>query len=39
MLLLAVSFEVCGQTRSQQMRAKVDSALTARYYKTPYDTN
>jgi len=31
--------QACGQSRAQQMRAKVDSALTARYYKTPYDTN
>ena len=28
-----------GQSRDQQIRAKVDSALTERYYKTPYDTN
>jgi hypothetical protein len=38
-LLLAISNEVCGQNRDQQIRAKVDSALSARYYKTPYDTN
>ena len=28
-----------GQSRDQQRRARVDSALTARYYRTPYDTN
>ena len=28
-----------GQSRARQMRQKVDSALTARYYKSPYDTN
>ena len=39
LLLLTVSFEVCGQSRDQQIRAKVDSALSARYYKIPYDTN
>ena len=38
-LLLTVSFEVCGQNRDQLVRAKVDSVLSARYYKTPYDTN
>ena len=31
--------EVTAQNRDQQIRDKVDSALTARYYKTPYDTN
>ena len=38
-ILLTVPNEVCGQSRDQQVRAKVDSALTARYYRTPYDTN
>ena len=28
-----------AQSRDQQLRTRVDSALTARYYKTPYDTN
>lgn len=28
-----------AQTRNQQMRAHIDSALTAKYYRTPYDTN
>ena len=28
-----------GQSRDKQMRAQIDSALTARYYRTPYDTN
>ena len=31
--------ETYAQSRDQQMMAKVDSALSARYYKTPYDTN
>ena len=31
--------ETYAQSRDQQMRAKVDSVLSARYYKTPYDTN
>lgn len=42
LLLLAVVFcfsEVAAQTREQQRRERLDSALTARYYKTPYDTN
>lgn len=37
--LLTISNETCAQSRDQQMRAKVDSALSARYYKTSYDTN
>jgi hypothetical protein len=28
-----------GQSRDQQVRAHIDSALTARYYRIPYDTN
>lgn len=28
-----------AQSRNQQVRAHIDSALTARYYRTPYDTN
>ena len=28
-----------AQSRRKQRRARVDSVLTARYYKTPYDTN
>ena len=42
LLLLAAIFclsEVAAQTRHQQIRGRVDSALTARYYKTPYDTS
>ena len=31
--------ETYAQSRDQQMRAKVDSVLSARYYKTPYDMN
>ncbi|MBR5686374.1 MAG: DUF4421 family protein [Prevotella sp.] len=31
--------EAVAQSRDQQIREKVDSVLTARYYKTPYDTN
>lgn len=42
LLLCATAFcltDASAQTRDQQIRAKVDSVLTARYYKTPYDTN
>jgi hypothetical protein len=42
LLFLAVAFgfsEVEAQSRDQQMRLLVDSALTARYYRSPYDTN
>lgn len=42
LLLCATAFcltDAAAQTRDQQIRAKVDSVLTARYYKTPYDTN
>ena len=31
--------EVYGQSHAQQVRVHIDSALTARYYRTPYDTN
>ena len=37
--LLAIPSETCAQSRDQQIRAKVDSVLTERYYKTSYDTN
>ena len=33
------TLEAGAQSHRQEMRAKVDSALTARYYRTPYDTN
>ena len=36
---LAVSNTICAQSHRQQVRAHIDSALTARYYRTPYDTN
>ena len=36
---LPVSNKVCAQSHRQQVRAHIDSALTARYYRTPYDTN
>lgn len=42
LLLLAVAFccsEVVAQSRDLQMRALVDSVLTERYYRSPYDTN
>jgi len=42
-LLLCATFfcfaEVAAQTRDQQMRVQIDSALTTRYYRTSYDTN
>ena len=38
-VLLMFSNESYCQSRDQQMRAQVDSVLTERYYKTPYDTN
>ena len=38
-LLLTFSNETCAQSRREQVRAHVDSVLTERYYKTPYDTN
>ena len=42
LLLLAVISgysEVEAQTRDQQLRERVDSVLTARYNRSPYDTN
>lgn len=42
LLLLAVIFgfsEVVAQSRDRQMRSRVDSVLTERYYHSPYDTN
>lgn len=42
LLLCAAVFclnEANAQSRDQQIRERVDSVLTARYYKTPYDTN
>ena len=38
-LLLTAPAKVCGQSRDRQVRAHMDSALTARYYRTSYDTN
>ena len=38
-LLFVFSNETYAQSRDQQLRAKIDSALTERYYKTSYDTN
>ena len=38
-LLLTAPTKVCGQSRDRQVRAHMDSALTARYYRTSYDTN
>ena len=38
-LLLVFSNETYAQSRREQLRAKIDSALTERYYKTSYDTN
>ena len=38
-VLLAVANDAIAQSRDQQVRARIDSALTARYYRTPYDTN
>ena len=37
--LLSFSNETYAQSRREQLRAKIDSALTERYYKTSYDTN
>lgn len=37
--LFTITSEVCAQSHRQQVRAHIDSALTARYYRTPYDTN
>ena len=39
-ILGGISFVgVNAQSRNQQVTAQIDSALTARYYRTPYDTN
>ena len=39
-MVAAAAAETSAQTFSQrQRRVRMDSALTARYYKTPYDTN
>ena len=38
-VLLAICMTATAQSRRKQRRARVDSVLTARYYKTPYDTN
>ena len=38
-ILLIFSNETYAQSRDKQVRAQVDSVLTARYYKTSYDTN
>ena len=38
-ILLTFSNETYAQSHDRQVRARVDSVLTARYYKTPYDTN
>lgn len=39
-ILLAFANEAAAQTLTQSARrARLDSALTARYYRTPYDTN
>ena len=36
---MTCSSETYAQSRDQRVRAHVDSVLTARYYRTPYDTN
>ena len=38
-VLLVVANDAIAQSHDQQVRARIDSALTARYYRTPYDTN
>ena len=39
-ILLAFANEAAAQTLTQtERRARLDSALAARYYRTPYDTN
>ena len=38
-VLLTFSNETYAQSRGEQVKAHVDSVLTARYYKTSYDTN
>ena len=39
MMCSSFMMEATAQSHDQQVRAKVDSALTARYYRTSYDTN
>lgn len=38
-ILLAIPNEASAQSRDQQIRARIDSALTARYFRNHYDTN
>ena len=38
-VLITFSSETNAQSHDRQVRAHVDSVLTERYYKTPYDTN
>ena len=38
-VFLTLTTEVVAQTHDQLVRAHIDSALTANYYKSPYDTN
>ena len=38
-LAVAAITESPAQSRKQVIKARIDSALSARYYKTPYDTN
>ena len=38
-IIAAMMFALGVQAQVQQVRAHVDSVLTERYYKTPYDTN
>jgi len=38
-LFSLVSVAISAQTRDQQVRSRVDSVLTERYYRTSYDTN
>ena len=38
-LVLITFLPVSAQSRYQQKKAKLDSVLTARYYRSPYDTN
>lgn len=38
-LTIITALETAAQTRDQQMRSRVDSVLTERYYRTPYDSD
>ncbi len=38
-MLLSLGMTAAAQSRREQMREKVDSILSSRYYKTSYDTN